>query len=159
MHDEASVEGTYRPNRALLKGRRWWWLSGFAMVFIALGIFGVVDALIHRQFVTAAGRSCTVLVWLWLVWGVLAQGTIVTSDGVRVRLLFRSRFLTWDEIASVPEPSKWSPTQMLSVVTTTGEQVRLHVPDQRWADFAAYADAHRSTGRHGAPIDRGPNNH
>jgi hypothetical protein len=84
----------------------------------------------------------------WLVW---SSRTVVSPEDVRVKRGFRWRALAWEQIADVPETSRWSATKTITVTTVTGERVALDVPDALRDRFISCAAAHRQRdpGEHG----------
>jgi DNA primase len=94
---------------------------------------------------TVAGLASA---WLW--W---SQRTVIAPYGLRAKVGWRWRDLTWDEIGSVDAPSRWAPTQVLSVTTTDGQVIATHVPAGLHREVVAYAGEHRST-QPRTPMDR-----
>ena len=72
-----------------------------------------------------------------------SQRTVIDPHGLRVKVGWRWRDLPWDEVRSVDAPSRWSPTQVLSVTTTAGEVIATHVPTDLHEDLVVYAAEHR----------------
>jgi hypothetical protein len=80
-----------------------------------------------------------------VAWKLWSQRTVIAPRGLRVKVGWRWRDLTWDEVRSMDAPSRWSPTQVLSVTTTGGEVTATHVPAALHQDVVAYAAEHRSS--------------
>jgi hypothetical protein len=135
------VAGTYRPTAESLRRHRW------LLVLFALAAVGqlvrAVLALADGTYGAATWHLGILLGGALLFWWGWTQRTVVSSDGIRVKRGRTWRTLTWDKIASVPQPGRWSNSKMLSVTTTAGDRVALHVPDSLWESLVAYADAHR----------------
>jgi hypothetical protein len=62
-----------------------------------------------------------------------------------VKVGWRWRDLTWDQVRSVDAPSRLHPSQVLSVTTTGGEVIATHVPAALHQDLVAYAAQHWSS--------------
>jgi hypothetical protein len=143
------MTGTYRPTARIFG-------VGWLLLVVGIAVLGQVvrlgAGLASNAYGAAAWYVSYLLFVAAVIWWARTQRTVVSSDGIRVKRGLSWRTLTWDEVESIPEPSRWSATQMLSVTTTTGERVRLDVPDALWQPFVAYAKAHRpSTSTDGGP--------
>jgi hypothetical protein len=82
---------------------------------------------------------------LAVAWKLWSQRTVIGPRSLRVKLGWRWRDLTWDEVGLVDAPSRWSPPQVLSVTTTGGEVIATHVPAALHQDVVAFAAEHRSS--------------
>jgi hypothetical protein len=78
----------------------------------------------------------------WLIW---SQRTVIDPRWLRVKVGWRWRDLIWNEVRSVDVPSRRSPTQVLSVTTTSGDVIATHVPADLHQDLVTYAAEHRSS--------------
>ena len=141
MTASSDVAGVYRPTGELLRTRRWrLWILVVAVLWFAAH---AVLALAHHRSGAAAyylGVPVAGSLLLWFAW---TQRTVVGPEGIRTKRGLRWRTIAWDEVGSVPEPGRWSVTTVLSVTTTSGQQVPLSVPDALWQPFVAYAEEHR----------------
>lgn len=142
------VAGVYRPTGELLRKHRWrpWLLVVALLWFVA----NAVLALAHHRTGAAAYYLGLPVVGSLLLWFAWTQRTVVGPEGIRTKRGLRWHTIAWDDVDSVPEPGRWSVTTMLSVTTTSGQQVPLYVPDALWQPFVAYAEEHRK-GRRESP--------
>jgi hypothetical protein len=140
----AEVSGTHRSAK---RGPAGLWV-GFATVQAFLAVLSYRDGRGSHAaaFVIGTGLGLAVA---WLLW---SQRTVIDAQGLRVKVGWRWRDLTWDEVKSVDAPSGWSPTQLLAVTMTGGEVIATHVPAALHEDLVAYAAQHRSP-RHRRPIE------
>ena len=140
MAGDADVAGVYRPSAGLFRSRRWRVVQVLVVLWF---VVQAVVAFVHQRYGSVAYHLGLPLFAGLAIWLVRTQRTVVDAEGIRTKRGFRWRSLSWQDIESVPQPGRWSTTQMLSVTTTGGEQVPLFVPDSEWEAFTAYADAHR----------------
>ena len=131
------VSGTHRATRS---AQFWLWIF-----FAAVGVAQVVLASSngpHWRASLYVVWAATGLATAWMLW---SQRTVIAPRGLRVKAGWRWSDLTWDDVRSVDAPSRWSPTQVLSVTTTDGDVIATHVPADLHQDLVAYVAEHRSS--------------
>jgi hypothetical protein len=97
---------------------------GFAACQAILTVLSYWDGRGWHDFVYVVGTAVG-LCAAWLLW---SERTVLGVRSLRVKVGWRWRDLPWDDVQSVDGPSRWSPTQVLSVTTTDGQVIATHVP-------------------------------
>ena len=138
---KAPIAGVAGTHRSAKRGPVGVWI-GFAACQAFLAVLFYLDGRGSHGAASGIGTGLGLAV-AWKLW---SQRTVTAPRGLRVKVGWRWRDLPWDEVRSVDAPSRWSPTQVLTVTTTAGEVIATHVPAALHEDLVAYAAEHRLSG-------------
>jgi hypothetical protein len=99
----------------------------FVGTFGALGLFfaiaaeSLIIAALAVVFALLAGLFCAAL--LLPTWRSASMALTVTTDGIEVRGLLRTRWIPWQEVAVIESSTHWYWRRATCIVTTGGERI------------------------------------
>lgn len=115
-----------------------WFLVAFcplAVVFPAAIVYGALayGTADFRWYYPVVCGLATVFLWRRSQMGVLLDG-----DRIKVRTLFRTRILRWDDVADVIGPADFHGFPELVFVLTSGERLVTLVKTRTWGGYEVY---------------------